>query len=196
MRTTLKIGLIGLSLLAPLVGAGCGPSYDTAIVGGNTLSFVDQNYGVAGGTTPVFCNALDPRGQIEVIISDFSLCGAITKTATNAQIFHSTDETNLRLIFSSAFTKVPPTTTFQVKPTTICTENHNGAEAVALFAHNTGSAAKYDVLAEADSGTITVNYFAPPSNATGTFDLTFGGDHITGAFNANYCKNLVSGLGQ
>ena len=139
--------------------------------------------------------ALDNRGQIEVILSDFALCGSLTAHSMNATVFHSSEETNLRLIFPSTLLKVPPTNSFKVLSSHGCQDNHNGPEAVAFFSHNPAGANTYDVNLEADSGTITVQYFAGTADAIGTFDLTFAGQRLTGSFDALYCKNLVAGLG-
>jgi hypothetical protein len=187
---------LGLPLLA-LGAAACDQGPPKITVQTYELPFVEVNYGQAGGTTPTYCAPLDARGQYEVVITDFALCGSLKPTTQNSVAFHSSDETNLRIIFPSApdvIKKIPSTSVLKIGPTHHCADNNGGAQAAAFFAHNSGGA--YDVDLEADSGSVTINWFQPPASMSGSFDLVFAGEHVTGTIAANYCKNLVAGLGK
>ena len=178
---------------------GCGDNVTAYSVQGKTLTVMEQTYGLSGpGGAPVlYCQPLDQRGQYQVFIADVGLCSQFKNKTTNTTVFHSSDETNMRLIFPSSFIKNPNGTfkpnPFAVGKTGLCKQNVSGGSAVAVFAHNTAGQGIYDVQIEADTGTITVTDFSSiMSNIKGTFDLTFGADHITGVFDAFPCTGGIS----
>jgi hypothetical protein len=194
-RLTSIPSLFALALLAV---AGCGKKADSYTVNGQTLVVNSTNY----GQDSYFCNNL-ANGQYEIVISDFALCDELAMDAGNRKVFHSMDETNIRIIFPS-FLKVPPNVnSFNVANDPGCFiqggNNPNGAEAVFVFSHQTGSNAKYDAEVQADSGTITVtsspDMIKNFSEIKGTFDVMIGGSHLTGNFDALNCKGVVAGVG-
>jgi hypothetical protein len=167
---------------------------------------METNY----GTADRFCGTL-ANGQYMVVLTDFSLCDQLHGDASSRYVFHTMDETNLRLVFPSTLCKTynpnapacasppqmkAPVNSFTVGKTT-CSDTPSGVfQAAAFFAHNTAGAADYDVNALADSGTITVTYPDQGANELkGTFDLTFGADHITGSYDALYCRGVLPGVG-
>lgn len=201
MRNPIANRLLPSALLAALAIAApaCGPSYPQVTVQGHLLLVKDQIYGTTNGAG--YCASLDPRGQYQVIISDIvGLCGTIPATKPdNKTIFHSAEDTLIRIVMSNqvdVIKKNPPTSTLKVATTHNCTDNRESAQAVAFFSHNPDGAAAYDVNLEADSGTVTINYFESPSNMTGSFDLTFAGERVTGSINALACPQLAPGLGK
>src|SRR5439155_22796900 len=121
MRHHLRIQA-ALLVATALAAAACESPPPSVTVGDRTLTYVEQSYG--GGLGSNYCDTLDVRGQYEVIITDFALCDTLKPMSDNRTIFHSSDETNLRLIFSAAadaLKKVPPTTVFTVGTTKGCT---------------------------------------------------------------------------
>ena len=196
--------LLSLSLAFFSLASGCASDPPSITVGGQKLVYAGQAFGQVFGA-PLYCDTLDSRGQFEVLITDFALCDTLKPMASNQTIFHSGDETNLRLVFSSYLKRVPKTSVLTVGKTQDCKNAPMGlATATAFFNHNTGNT--YDVHNEADSGTITVTDFDGMSDAggnqvsvseiKGSFDLMFGSDHAVGSFDALFCKNLSAGLGK
>lgn len=183
---------------------GCGGG-DSVTVSGKTLHVVEQSYGITGGPAGIdnglnYCGVIDvSSGQFEVFLTDFGLCTQVSNGAGNATIFHSSDETNLRLVIPAGLMKNPNGTfkvnTFTVAATSHCTSNSSGAEAVAFFNYNIAGQATYDVSAEADSGTISITGYDAQSALRGTYDLVFGGDHVKGTFDAAFCSGLKSTFG-
>ncbi len=202
MENHLSSGTVSKALVAAAALAlpACGPSYPQVTVQGHLLQIMDQSYGTTGGGSG-YCGALDSRGQYQLVISDIpSLCSSIPATKPdNKTIFHSSENNVLRIVMSNqvdVIKKNPPTSVLKVANTYNCTSNRDGAQAVAFFSHNPAGGIAYDVNVEADSGTISINYFESPANMTGSFDLTFAGEHVTGSINATLCPTLAPGLGK
>lgn len=201
MRTPTS-SILSSALVAAACAAAlpaCGPSYPQITVQGHLLQVMDQTYGTTGAGSG-YCAALDARGQYELILSDIpSLCGTIPATKPdNKTIFHSSELNMLRIVMSNqvdVIKKNPPTTVLKVANTFNCTSNRDGAQAVAFFAHNPSGGIAFDTNVEAASGTVSINYFESPANMTGSFDLTFAGERVTGSINALFCPTLAPGLG-
>jgi hypothetical protein len=200
MRTPL------LLLCLATVAAGCGSSDKTITVMGRTLKVVEQNYGTAGDVTDssgvnLFCPPLVAK-QFEVIITDFAFCAGASKKQSNASLFHSTDEYNLRLITPgpSLLKKNPNgtfmTNVFPVGNTGGCSSAPGGVKtAAAFFSHGSGGSLKYDLNLEASDGNISITAYDGQSDLQGTFDLVFAGEHVLGTFEATYCPGLASTYG-
>lgn len=197
-------------LLLVLCGAtlaACGNSAKTVTVKGKTLTVLEAAYGTSGspsssaGLTP-FCQPL-AAGQFEVIITDFVMCEQTKQKPTpvdNRTLFHSTESASLRMIFPSALKKNSDgsfmTNTFQVgSQTTSFCRNQSGGTAAAFFAHNSAGQSSFDVNEEANGGSISVTSYTMGAAMQGTFDLTFGSDHVTGSFDALYCSGLTAAYG-
>ncbi len=176
-----------------LLLAACGPGKTQYTVSGHTLTVAEVNF----GKSDYFCQTL-ANGQFEVVLSDFAVCDQLHQDAGNKAVFHSTDSTNLRLIFPSTLKKVPPQNDFTVFTADCATGNPNGAEAIAIFAHNDPSKMSYDFTRMADSGKVSINagdYNMTAGELKGHFDLMFDTDHVVGDFDALFCNGLVPGIG-
>lgn len=172
---------------------GCSDGNQSFSLMGKTLTVKDQNY---GQTNEQYCENL-AIGQFEVVFTDFPLCGELTTDAGNRTIFHTREETNLRLIFPSGPVVNPRTREFKVGSTNRCTDSAtDGTQATAFFSHNAMGATEYDLNAEANDGKITVtDYDAATGRLVGKFDLKFGGDSLSGTFDAPFCRGIAPGLG-
>src|SRR5579883_133761 len=186
---------IGLALFL----AGCGGGSSSYTVQGQTLNVVETDFAPSGPGSG-FCGSLDIRGQFEVLMTDFTACSLIHAHQPDTMVFHGRPETNLRLIFPSTLTKVPAVNTFVVgKADCALGTSANGTQAVAIFSADSGqkrtgssTTPSYDLLnAIADSGTITVTgYSMSAGTLDGSFDVTFGSDHLSGPFHALVCNGL------
>ena len=183
---------LSAALLSLLLFAGCGKGGTVISVGGHDLLVKETNYGQAD----YFCNNL-ANGQYEVVISDFTLCGDLHVDAGNRTTFHSSDETNIRIIFPS-FLKVTGNS-FTVGHSDCNNSADPNTEAVFIFEHNSAGSAKYDYSAQADSGTIVITSTADSvkkdSQISGTYDVMIAGAHLTGPITALFCAPLIPGLG-
>jgi hypothetical protein len=177
-----------LALLVLLVAAGCAPKEPTYTVMDRTLTVKEQNYGQAQGIR--YCDNL-ANGQYLLLLSDFQLCGFIHADA-GAKSFHTGDATNLRIVFPSML-KVT-TNEFKVGTSNCKDTTAPGTEAVAWFSHNDPDTGRYDLDAQADSGTITITstpeQIKQSNTMKGTFDLSFGGAKVSGPFDAAFCSGI------
>ena len=177
--------------LAVALASGCDSPTEIKVAG-RTLVVAETSY----GGTDYFCEPL-ANGQYLVVLSDFALCAQVRGGMNSRQIFHTTTETNLRLVFPSKnLTKIPVANRFTVGTSDCKTNTAPGTQALATFSHATTGNADYDLDVPASSGTITLLY--PDAGATqikGSYDLTFGGDHVSGSFVANRCDGIATGFG-
>lgn len=175
-----------------LLAAACGPGKTQYTVAGKTLTVAEVNFGKADYFCPPLAN-----GQFMVVLSDAPICDQLHQDAGNKQVFHATDETNLRIMFPSFLKKVPPQNDFAVAQTD-CQINPNAAEAAAFFSHNDMATMHYDLNKIADGTKVSVNYNDYNMTAgtlKGHFELDFGSDHVAGDFDALFCNGLLPGIG-
>ena len=199
MRTYQLLAALSLPLLA-VAAAGCGPDFPTYTVQGQKLIQMEANYSTWTGAAPSYCGTLDNRGQFEVVLSDSAICGQVHAKANNRTVFHSSAETNMRLVFPTFLMKNADgsfkTNKFTVGTTDCKTTNPSGATAVAYFSHNATGSSTYDLNVQADSGSVSVTAYDGQSSLKGTFDLMFAGEHVTGAFDTVFCMGLDPSYGQ
>jgi hypothetical protein len=206
--------------------AGCGNNSTTYTVGGHTLTVAAQAYTIASaepffcdtldfrGQFGVYLTDFDLCGMVRqhknattifheqdetnlrlVFPSTLVKVAQCTMGATSNLCNTDTTKT------CNTVNDCPRVPTFHVGATD-CSTMH-GPQAVAWFAHDSGAHGQgsgvppYDFIAQADGGTITVTSFDQNSGAVqGSFDLTFGADHIAGGFNAVNCAGLDSTFGR
>ena len=177
-------GLLLLSSSLALIACG---SQTTYTVSGRTLTVLETNFGLAD----YYCNTL-AQDEVMVVMSDFALCGEVHAGKASREIFHSTDETNLRIVFpADGWLRVPPTTTFTVGKSDCSSGNAPGTQATAWFSHAPLGMADYDVNVNATSGTVSVTYptgYPKETQLSGSFDMMFGSDHVAGSFAAGFCS--------
>lgn len=187
--------------LLPLLFSACGDDKVTVRVQGRTLVAEEILYGHVdnGG----YCPGLDPLGQYEILFTDFTgVCDAITGGKlpdTNLEVFHGgKEETNLRIVIPGdpSAIKVSQENRFKVARTTCADGNPRGAQATAIFAYNPPEATKYGITARADSGEVVITQLDKTAQRLkGRFTLVFGGEQVSGSFDAPYCPALKPGYG-
>ena len=182
--------LLFAMLSASMLGCGGGPA--TITVASKTLMVKEQNYGMAD----YYCDNL-ARGEFQVIISDIEVCDLLSADGGNVNAFHKSESSHLRMIFPSTLTVVPKVNTFTVGISDCVGSKGPDTQAIAFFSHSDGTNPTYTVNQPAGSGKINVTDYDKTANRLKSdFDLNFPNDHVTGKFDALFCKSIVPGTGK
>ena len=183
----------GLGLFALSLTAACGSSSSTT--GSATLEGT-----LSGKAVPLqsaaFFGATATQGSttassmLILMGSSSDLCGAITSSGTSTDP-NKTVPNEQGLAVSLVNFGGPLST--QTYPLTASGGSATGVVGVAEY-YASDAAGKATVQIAATSGSITLTSvgFASGTTASGTYDLTFGADHVTGSFNAPWCPALIA----
>ncbi len=169
----MKNSLFGLGF-AFIVVAACSSASTSATgtVGGASLNAQDA----------VFANLQTPStsGTVLAVTSFTGACDDVT----NSRLPKSSAVLSIQMVSNGGTVTAPGTFSFP---------NATGANFLGA------SFAAYDATCtatrtDATSGSVSVTAVSA-SQMTGTFELTFGNDHLSGSFNASYCATLGQGNG-
>jgi hypothetical protein len=162
--------------------AGCGADHLTLTVAGKKLVVEDQGYTTRAGG--YYCDALAP-GQLRFRLVDFfPMCGSDPRVATarDPNKEHSELQFVLAIGANPAFNRP-----FDVGPVD-CTTGP-GRLGYATFVHFPAGTTMPDINMQAQSGSVTLSRYDPnnKTSAQGTFKLVFGGQEVSGSFDALTC---------
>jgi hypothetical protein len=167
-------------------GGGGGQTYNLTGSGSMTGTISSQSLTVADAISNTVSQ---PGGSAGAII--------VGSVANQCQLINARrilkSGSALEIIFGiqSGNTLAAPTPGIYTVHTLATINGFQGMVAAALFVVNDASCNTTTGPIEATSGTLTVTR-VDATGYTGTFDVTFGSDHVTGTFNTGSCSALGS----
>ena len=179
--------MLSSCLTGALALGACGSGPQIA-VSGLTLTINDQLY--VSRPMGFFCDALAP-GQITIKLQDFHPACKLDQQVGSADPRDPTREhMELDIVLAGLYAGgvhenlMSPFSVSKVD----CT-NGPGDNGTAYFLHYPPNQTTPDSTLQVDSGSVKLDQFDKSNSlpAKGTFDLTFGGSHVTGSLNALDC---------
>ena len=174
-----------LTLGVAVISSACGPST------GTTSSAAGSATGTVGGVSLGVQDAFFANGVTTgTVVGVTSFSGACETLYSSKRYPRSSVGLSLQLIAYEGGGPAGPVTapgTFALLGTSV-----GGDTFGASWDSVDGSCG--DTTTQATGGTVTVTAVTA-SQLTGTFDLTFGGDHVTGSFSATDCAAAAGSQG-
>lgn len=179
MKTLLVVGALAWA------GCSAGPQISVA---GLTLTIADQLY--VSRPMGFFCDALAP-GQITIKLQDFHPACKLDQQVGGADPRDPlVEHTELDIVLAGLYAGgVHENLMSPFSVSKVDCVNGPGDNGTAYFLHYPPNSMTPDSTVQVDSGSVKLDQFDKMNSkaAKGTFDLTFGGSHVTGTLNALDC---------
>jgi hypothetical protein len=180
-----------LLVLGALAVAGCASDPQLSI-SGLTLTVKDQLY--VSRPMGYFCDFV-PQGQITLQLVDYRpACSLDRNVGDPDPRISSVEHSELDIILGGMYTGgVHENLMNPFSLSKIDCVSGPGDNGTAYFMHYPANSQTPDTMLQVDTGTVKLDTFDKTSSnakdkaTKGTFDLTFGGSHVTGSINAAEC---------